>query len=540
MTAPADLVFLNGKVITVDSENRIAEAVAVRKGRIVAVGSNEEVRSHIGEGTRIIDLEGRALLPGFIDTHTHPSHAAVRLYEIDLRSPPVRSIKDVLRLVAEKAEELGPGKWVRGTNYNEAKLVERRHVTRWELDEAAPENPVFITKETGHEFVANSMALKIAGITRGTPDPPGGKIDRRADGEPTGVLYETAGRLVREHIPSYTVEEVKEGLKRVWDQFAEWGITTTHDAGVDTTALRAYQELLAEGVRKVRTHLMIMVRSPKGEDLLEALTQLGIESGFGDEWLKILGVKIMGDGSGAGGTAAVYEPQHRGPGGLGIMVTPPEELKRLVLKAHRAGLRVCIHSIGDRAIDYALDAIEEAQRELPRPDIRHRIEHNSLCTPRQLKRIKELGVTPSSSIGYMWRLGDDYLENFGPERARWLHPHRSMLEMGIIAGGNSDYPVSDGNPLIQIYEAVTRRTRNGVIVGPEEAIGVMEAIRLYTWNGAYLGREEHFKGSIEPGKLADLVVLDRDPLSVPVEELKDIKVVMTIVDGRIVYQRPSR
>ena len=399
MTLSADLVLLNGKIVTVDAEDRIAEAVAIRDGYILAVGSNEEIRAYVGEETRVIDLRGRTVLPGFIDTHTHPSHAAVRLYEIDLRSPPVRSIRDVLRLVAEKAEELGPGRWVRGANYNEAKLVERRHVTRWELDEAAPENPVFITKETGHEFIANSMALEIAGITAETTDPPGGKIDRRDDGEPTGILYETAGRLVMEHIPPYTVEEIKEGLKRVWDQFAEWGITTTHDAGVDSTALRAYQELLAEGVRKVRTHVMIMVRDHEGRDLLEALTQLGIESGFGDEWLRILGVKIMGDGSGAGGTAAVYEPQHRGPGGLGIMVTPPEELKRLVLKAHRAGLRVCIHSIGDRAIDYALDAIEEAQRMMPRPDMRHRIEHNSLCTPRQLKRIKELGVTPSSSIG---------------------------------------------------------------------------------------------------------------------------------------------
>lgn len=533
----ADMVLMKGRIITIDDAHRIAEAVAIKDGRIVAVGSNREIEGLIGEGTRVIDLGGKPLLPGFIDTHTHPSHAAMRLYEIDLRSPPVKSIEDILRLVAEKAEELGPDKWVRGTNYNEAKLIERRHVTRWELDEAAPKNPVFITKETGHEFIANSRALEIAGISRERADPPGGRIDRRKDGEPTGVLYETAGRLVLEHIPPYTVEEVKEGLRRVWDQLAEWGITTTHDAGVDATALRAYQELLAEGIRKVRTLVMVKAQGSRGEDLLGALVNLGIESGFGDEWLRIMGVKIMGDGSGAGGTAAVYEPQHRGPGGLGIMVTPPEELKRLVIKAHRAGLRVCIHSIGDRAIDYALDAIEEAQRETPKPDVRHRIEHNSLCTPRQLKRIKELGVTPSSSIGYMWRLGDNYQENFGPERARWLHPHRSMLEMGIIAGGNSDYPVSDGNPLIQIYEAVTRRTSSGLVIGSEEAIGVMEAIRVYTWNGAYLGKEEHLKGSIEPGKLADLVVLDRDPLSTPVEEIKEIKEMMTIVGGEIVYQR---
>ena len=182
------------------------------------------------------------------------------------------------------------------------------------------------------------------------------------------------------------------------------------------------------------------------------------------------------------------------------MTTDPEEMKRLTVKAHMAGIRVSIHSIGDRGIDLALDAIEKAQRLKPAPDMRHRIEHNSLCTPKQLKRIKELGVAPSSSIGYMWGIGDDYVENFGAERARWLHPHKAMMKMGIIAGGNSDCPVSDGNPLIQIYEAVTRKTRTGQVVGPDEAITVIDAIRLYTWNGAYLGKEERIKGSIEPGK----------------------------------------
>ena len=221
------------------------------------------------------------------------------------------------------------------------------------------------------------------------------------------------------------------------------------------------------------------------------------------------------------------------------MTTDPEEMKRLTVKAHMAGIRVSIHSIGDRGIDLALDAIEKAQRLKPAPDMRHRIEHNSLCTPKQLKRIKELGVAPSSSIGYMWGIGDDYVENFGAERARWLHPHKAMMKMGIIAGGNSDCPVSDGNPLIQIYEAVTRKTRTGQVVGPDEAITVIDAIRLYTWNGACLGKEEEIKGSIEPGKLADMVVLDRDILSVSPEEIKDIKALMTIVEGKVVYRADS-
>lgn len=535
----ADLALVNGKVLTLDPQDTIVEAVAVKDGRILATGSTSHILKMAGEGTKIIDLKGMVALPGFIDTHTHPSEAATRLYEVDCRSPPVRSIREILEKVAERARELGPGRWIRCANYNDLKLEERRHITRWELDEAAPENPVFISKETGHLYLVNSLALKLAGIDRETPDPPGGLIDRDERGEPTGLLYETAGQLVSSHIPPYTLEEIKEGLKRVWNQFSEWGITTTHDASAYGESIRAYQQLLAEGFRRVRTLLMVSVhpRTQPGGDLLEPLISLGIQSGFGDDWLKIMSIKIMGDGSGSGGTAAVYTPQHRGTRGLGLMITSPEDLKRLTVRAHMAGLRVSIHSIGDRGIDHALDAIEEAQRLKPIPDMRHRIEHNSLCTPKQLRRIKELGVTPSSSIGYMWGIGDDYAENFGPERARWLHPHRSMIDYGIIARGNSDYPVSDGNPLVQIYEAVTRKTRTGRAVGLEEAITVKEALRLYTWNGAYIGKEEQVKGSIEPGKYADIVVLDRDILNIPQEEIKDIKVVLTIVDGRIVFQR---
>ena len=534
-----DMVIVNGKVLTVDPNDSIVEAVAIKGDRILATGSNFDIRRMIGPSTEVVDLGGKTVLPGLIDTHTHPSHAATRIYEINCRSPPVRSIKEILGMVAEKAARLGPGKWIKGTNYNDIKLVERRHITRWELDGVAPGNPVLISKETGHLYVVNSKALELAGITRETRDPPGGQIDRDEKGEPTGLLYEMAVTPVSSLIPAYTVQEIKEGMRIVWSQLSSWGVTTTHDASAYADSIRAYQELLAEGVRQVRTLLMVSVHPEqmRKADLLEEMVALGIESGFGDEWLKVMSLKIMGDGSGAGGSAAVYTPQHRGTKGLGIMATSPEEMKRLTVKAHQSGIRVSIHSIGDRGIDAALDAMEEAARLSPRPDMRHRIEHNSLCTLRQLRRIKQLGVTPSSSIGYMWGVGDDYLENFGPDRALWLHPHRTMLEMGIIAAGNSDYPVSDGNPMIQIYEAVTRRTRTGQVVGPREAVNVMDAIRIYTWNGAYLGKEEEIKGSIEPGKLADLVVIDRDILTVPPEEIKDIKVLMTIAGGKIVYRR---
>ena len=533
----ADMVLVNGKIITVDSEDSIVDAVAVKNGKIIATGSNEEIRLLRGEETEFLDLKGKTVLPGFIDTHTHPSGAAVRFYEINCRSPPVESIGEILEMIAKKVDEVEDGKWVRCTSYNDIKLREKRHITRWEIDEVAPDNPVFITKETGHLYVVNSKALELAEITKETSNPPGGKIERTEEGEATGLLYETAGSLVSNLIPPYTVEDIKEGMKKVWDQFSKWGVTTTHDASGHRDAIRAYQQLLSEGVHKVRTLLMVSARRPEGEDIIGSMRALGIESGYGDNWLKVMSLKIMGDGSGSGGSAAVYTPQHRGMKDLGLMTTSEEEITRLTVAAHEAGIRVSIHSIGDRGIDAGLDAIEEAQRRMHVEDMRHRIEHNSCCTPKQLERIKALGVTPSSSIGYMYGIGDDYVENFGPERIRWLHPHKTMQEMEIIAGGNNDYPVTSYSPFVQIYAAVTRKTRTGQIVSPEESIGVFDAIRLYTWNGAYIGKEENIKGSIEPGKLADMIVIDRDILSVPHEDLKDIRVLTTITDGKIVYQQ---
>jgi predicted amidohydrolase YtcJ len=535
----ADLLLLNGKIVTVDADDSIVEAVAVKGDRIVATGSSAEMKKLAKKGVKIIDLKGRTVLPGIIDSHTHPHNAAMNFLEIDCRGKGIKGIKDIQTAVAKKAKEVKAGEWIQGSGYNDSKLAEKRQITRWELDEAAPKNPVCITSDTGHQCIVNSKALEIAEITKFTPDPAGGQIDKDAKGELTGLLYETATKLVSDKIPEYTVAQVKEGLRQLWEQFSEWGITSTHDASAQMLGIRGYQQLLAEGVRRVRVSLMVSIKPwrPGEDNMLDAMSSLGIESSFGDEWLRVMSLKIMGDGSGAGGTSGVYTPQHRGPKGLGLMTTPAEEMDKIVMRAHEAGLRVSIHSIGDRGVDIALDAIEKAQKTKSVKDMRHRLEHNSCCTMKQLKRIKKLGVVPSSSIGYMYGLGDQYAENFGPERVRWLHPHKTMKEMGIIAGGNSDCPVTFYSPWVQIYTTVTRKSSSGQIVGPEEAISVMDAIRVYTINGAYLSKEEDLKGSIEVGKLADMIVLENDILTMPPEEIKDIKVSTTIVAGKTVYNR---
>jgi len=535
----ADLVLLDGKIVTVDPRDSIVEAVAIKGGKILAIGTTEGIKTLAGEGTEVVDLDGKTVLPGIIDSHTHPSNLVNTLLGVDLRSPPIKNVSDALAKIAERAATLKPGAWIRGANFNDSKLEENRHVTRWELDTVAPDNPVIISSDTGHQSIVNSRTLELTRVDDETPDPPGGKIDRNEEGVATGLLYETASGLVRGLIPPYTLEETKEAYRRVTELFSSWGVTSTHNASGTTMGIRAYKQLLDEGVKRLRMSLMVRVGNdlPEGQNMLDSMARLGIESGFGDDWLKVMSLKIMGDGSGAGGTAGVYTPQHRGTKGLGLMTTSKEEMGRLVIKAHNAGIRVSIHSIGDRGIDIALDCIEKAQKLNPKPDMRHRIEHNSCCTPKQLVRIKELGVTPSSSIGYMYGIGDMYAENFGPERSRWLHPHKTMKEMGIIAGGNNDLPVTFYNPWVQIYAAVTRKTSSGKVVGPEEAISPMEAIRVYTWNGAYLSKDENRLGSIEPSKLADIVVLDRDILTIPHEEIKEINAVMTIVNGKIVYRR---
>jgi len=524
----------------VDAQDTIVEAVAIKNGRFLATGRTDDIKNLASGNTNVVNLDGKTVIPGIIDSHTHPVLQASHLSAIDCRQPDMKGIAEIKEKIKKKAAELGPDKWIRVVNFNDTRLLEKRHITRWELDAVSANNPVYIMADTGHQAIANSQALQIAGITKDTQDPTGGEIERNKNGEPTGLLYEMAEHLVSKIMPEYTVDELKPGYKKALNQLSEWGITSTHDAFAYDLGMRTFHQILNEGIRQVRISFMVGLFIKEGETryhLFEDMVNLGIESGFGNDWQKIIALKLLGGGRVLGKNACVYEPQNRGPKGLGIMMTAPEILEAKTIEAHEAGLRCSIHCIGDRGIDIALDCIEKAQKKKPVADMRHRLEHITLCTPKQLKRIKELGVIPSSSIGANYRFGDQIAENFGPERSRWIYPQKSLKDMGIIAGGNSDFPVVASDPFEQMYAAVTRKTVNGNLIAPEEAIDIMDAIRVYTYNGAYLSKDEDKLGSIEPGKLADLIVLDRDITTCPHEELLETKVLKTIVDGKTVYQQ---
>jgi predicted amidohydrolase YtcJ len=527
----ADLVLLNGKVLTVDAENSVAEAVAVRGGLIMAVGASEEVSAMVGEGTEVIDLEGRTVVPGLIDSHMHPGSYGVFWVRGVRCGPDVESMEELLRRIEEKADATPPGRWILGYTLDDVKLG--RYPSLLEMDSVTPENPLYIQRRDGHIGVANSLALEAAGIDRDTLDPPHGKIDRNEDGEPTGVLRESAKDLVSSMFPPYTVEEYVEGLRHVFDEFISLGLTTVHASMTDSKEFRAMQTLRRDGDLKLR----VCVHASGREDgILEALIASGIQTPFGDEWIKLTEIEWVFDTSTSGRTAAYYRSYVGEPDNYGILLYDQEDITDRVAKAHRAGLRVGLDGIGDRGIDRALDAIEAALKGDPREDHRHRLEHCCYVTPQIQRRMKELGVIDVSANGFLHDLGDAYKANRGEEEMRWMWPHRTLIDKGIPAPAHSDCPVCSPNPWLGIYSLVTRKTSSGDVLYAGEGITPLEAIKAYTVDGAYAAWEEDVKGNIEPGKLADLVVLDRDPLSIPPDDLKNVKTAMTVVGGRIVYR----
>lgn len=530
----ADLVFINGRVHTVDTRNSIAEAVAVAGQRIVAVGSNAEIRALAGRGTRIIDMGGRSLLPGLIDAHCHLVGVGGGQRAIDCKAPGNDSIRALVEEVRKRAATQPPGTWIRGRGYDQSKLVEGRHPNRFDFDPVSPEHPVIFTRTCGHIAAVNSKAMELAGIGDETPDPPGGRYDREG-GRNLGVCYENAQAPVQ-RVAALSAEELREAILVGQEAYLRAGATSIHDAGGFVgPAFVEGQELHRQGRLKLRVYAF-------GTDGLgagrpgSALVQSGVHTGFGDDTLMIGAYKAITDGSTSGPTGATREPYASNSDDSGILYYSQDELNGLLLAAHRAGFQVTMHTVGDRAIENGLNGLANAQAIFPRENLRHRLEHCAICPPDLQRRVKAQGVVPAMQPAFFWEFGDGYIVNYGRQRADWMFPVKSLLDMGVVVAGSSDAPVTDHRPLFGIEQAMTRATMGGDVCGPDERVDLETAIRLYTWNGAYAQFQEDRKGTIEAGKYADLALLSENIAKVPVRELRDVPVAMTVVGGEVVWE----
>ncbi|MFE4239656.1 amidohydrolase [Peribacillus butanolivorans] len=533
----ADLVLVNGQVITSNMEYDVNEAVAVTDNLIVAVGKNEEVKRLIGSQTEVVDLAGRSLVPGFIDSHLHITLFGTNKLGVSCKEPTIESLHDVLKEIEKKVNETPIGNWVRVWGFNETKISENRYPSRKELDHISSNHPIILRRACGHISVVNSKALEIAGIDEHTPDPEGGKVVRDEVGVPTGVLIENA-QMPYYELADYTHEELLQGLMMASNDFIASGITSIHDAGVSSPEnFRVMQEAVRNGQVQVRTYAIVSTIN-KSEEFVDKMIKAGISTGLGDEKFKIGPAKVFTDGSSSGPTAAMREPYTDNSEYSGILYFSQEELNRILGEAHEKGFQITAHAQGDRAIEMMLNCIEEALKKHPRKNHRHRIEHAGITMPDLVERMRQLEVIPIPNPAFFLEYGDGYIKSYG-ERVNHMYPVRDFIDKGIIAAGGSDSPVTSFNPLLGIHGAVNRKSSTGQDVGGNQRIGVLEAIKLFTWNGAYASFEENLKGSIEIGKLADLVVLNGAILDVPTDQIKDMQVDYTIIGGKVVFQKES-
>jgi predicted amidohydrolase YtcJ len=534
----ADTIVINAKVITVDKDHPSAEAFAIDNGRFTAIGTNAEILKLKTTSTKVIDLKGMTVTPGFNDVHVHPQgifDESSVYYRVWLGADKVKTIDELVAALKRKAAITPAGKMINGYGYNDETLG--RHPNRHDLDKVSTTQPIVITHGSGHITVVNSYVLEAAGVTKETADPPGGALDRDPDGNPNGVIRESARRLIAKgtggdarNVAPHDVE--LQGYMNCFRQYAARGITSVDIAGGSPSSFRTMQELRDLG-NPVRVGFMFTAEN------FDQLQAAGIERGFGDDRLRITALKNFQGNSLSGRTAWLSQAYSDRPGYFGI---PParsqEKLDEDYQKWWDAGWQVATHSNGDREIDMVLTAIERAEAKNPRPDARWRIEHASVMNQALLDRAKKDGVILVFH-SYMWEYGN-VLASYGPERLSMMHAYRTAIDMGIPVAGHSDSPISAAYPLLRIQDMVTRKSSQGVVMGGNQKISVNEAIKVWTLDGAYTTFEENSKGSITPGKLADFVVLERDPRTVAPDTIKDIVLEATYLGGQKVYSAPSK
>jgi predicted amidohydrolase YtcJ len=530
----ADAIYVNANVLTVDGSKPYGEAFAVENGRFTAVGTTAEIRRLATSATKVIDLKGMTVTPGFNDAHVHPVGVydeSSPYYTPWLGPEKVHNMDELIAALKAKADRTPAGEPVSGSRYQDTKLG--RHPNRHDLDKASTRHPIMISHSSGHIVVVNSYVLEKSGVTKETKDPPGGSFDRDPDGTPNGVIRESARRLLtrgaeRSGEPRIPFADEAQGYLRCFREYAARGITSVGIAGGSPQSFRLYTAVRDAG-GPVRMGFMFSEASQA------AVQALGLKSGFGDDRLRITSIKSFHGNSLSGRTCWLSEAYSDRPGYFGI---PParsqEDLDKAFQAMHDAGFQIATHSNGDREIDMVLTAIERAQARNPRPDARHRIEHASVMTQPLLERAKKAGVILVFH-SYMWEHGDK-LASYGEKRLALIHPYRTAIDMGIHVAGHSDSTVSAADPLLRIQDMVTRKGENGVGYGVNQRVTVEEAIKVWTLDGAYATFEEKIKGSITPGKLADFVVLRKDPRKLAPDAIRDIVIDSTYLGGERVWR----
>lgn len=531
--APADLIIRDAHIVTVDADFSIAQAAAIQDGKFIAVGTDAKVLKTKGPNTRVIDLDGQTVLPGFNDTHVHLTAGEDLPVQVDLTH--IRSIRDIQTALAARAKQEKPGDWIVGTRgWWEYQLAEGRLPTRFDLDTAAPNNPVAIPGP--HYVIVNSLALKLAGVTRDTRDPQGGQIFHDAKGEPTGLLMDNASRFVRKFMPRPTEAQKEAGLKRVLALVNSHGLTSAGDPSGSPADAALFRKLRDAGQLTVRVDFAYNIDPAEPLDKVEAeLNALPRPGSDGEGMFR--SDEIGETGLDGAELTALLEHDYPGrPGYRGLQKVPTEQFEKFAALVAKCGYRLRPHAVGDAAIDEALDAFEYANTQTPITKRRWMIDHAFLLEPQHYARVKRLGLIINSQYMHNYELGALILKAWKRPLADRSEPYAEWLKNGIMFAGGSDGPISYyAEPLLEIYGEVTRGTQWGGRLGPDQGISREDAIRSMTINGAYTTFEENVKGSIEPGKYADFVILSGDILKVPAEKIRDLKVLATVLGGRTVY-----
>ena len=537
-----DLLLIGGKVLTMDDSGRTAQAVAVKADKIVAVGTTAEIRRLADAHSRVISLQGRTVLPGLVDAHSHTS--GIPTDWLDLFD--ATSISAILDAVSQKIKAKRPGDWIIGSGkfmtysgWDDKKLKERRWLTRADLDPISPQNPVVLIKDGGHALVANSAALREAGINRNTPDPRKELVKDSATGELTGAVLESSMDLIYNHFPTLTLADRVAAAVNASKQLLEMGTTTVADAAVNEKAFPVFQELL-NAQREPLVSYILMPEVPTAgtlEESIQFVRSWRLKTGFGDQRIRLGALKFFVDGGITAGSAWFTVPYKNRPGHFGIQRIETKTLYELVRVGDELGWQLHFHTCGDAAAEVVLDALDAAKKQNKTTGRRHVLTHLYFASPQMIRRMKDLDVVVVLQPNFVYTLGEHMRAAMQDEQLAHYMPFKSLLAAGVPVALSADgHPQ---NPLYGIMGSAVRRTEQGNSLGEDEAVTVMEALRAYTRTSAYSLFEETQRGSIERGKLADLIVLDRDILSVKPEEIKDLKVLMTVKEGRIVVDRLS-